>query len=532
MHNRVVSLGRDALIVLCLAPVLIAGFAPHVEAQWNPRAGDWSPAGARDLRVMTWNVADGLCSSADKSGVDNNWTALARIVAAMEPDVLLLQEAGDNTGNGTGQGVDSVADLECTLRLFMRGGHDPFRAQNDSVGAFVQAFAPKLRLPYVAVSSRTDGYNRNALLSRYPFADLNGDGVATASDMPQIQPHLWSPGGKGGIRGFQMVEIDLPDGVYAGDVLVGNSHLKAGTSAADHAARLDAARNIAYLLEHLLNGAGSGQPDPFDKIADSPSVSTVLHPASLVIAGGDWNEDEQANGTTKGPADWIVQAQSADAAGGGDGTDRDGSDMRFDDARDVFTGSGATLGPWKKDYLSWQDSVGTLRRAFVFETANLPGDGSATPRALFGADNVAGLGALASDHRPVIADLVLPSAACNDAFDLGYGMAAANGAVPIFTACKQRVGGPGTWLLRHAPPGARAVLVAGASVGSQTAFGGTLVPFPPRVFPGLEVNVDGTLELRAPQGEHSFSGMVLQWLLVDPRRNEVLAFSNALQIAP
>ena len=126
---------------------------------------------------------------------------------------------------------------------------------------------------------------------------LGGTGIAVLSVV-----RFASPGGKGGIRGFQMVEIDLPDAVFAGDVLVGNSHLKAGTSASDHAARVDAAKNISYLLEHLLNGAGQGVPDPFDTIADNPPASALLRPDSLVIAGGDWNEDEILNGAVKGPA--------------------------------------------------------------------------------------------------------------------------------------------------------------------------------------------------------------------------------------
>jgi len=404
---------RAARLLLCISTAVLAGLPPAANAQPSTRAADWGPTSARELRIMTWNVADGLCSSADKSGVENNWTALARIVAALQPDVLLLQETGDNTGNGTGQGVDSMADLERTLQLFVRGGRDVFTVggadpEATLVGAHVQAFAPQVMLPYIAVSSSTDGFNRNALLSRYRFTDLNGDGIVAAGNMPAVQPHLWAAGGKGGIRGLQLVEIDLPDELFAGDLVVGNSHLKAGTGASNHLARVDAARNIAYVLEHLFNGAGTGQPDPFDTIADVPAVGAVLGPDTLVVAGGDWNEDEQANGAVKGPADWIVQAQLGDAAGGGDGTDRDGSDMTYDDARDPFTGSGATLGPWKKDYLSWQDAVGTLRRAFVFETANLPADGSATPHALLGAEDLAGLSKLASDHRPVVIDLALP----------------------------------------------------------------------------------------------------------------------------
>jgi len=528
LHTSILPSPRAARAPL--ACLLLAALASRAPPQWNPTQGDWSPAGARDVRIVTFNVSDGICSTADKSGADNAWTALARLVAALEPDVVLLQEAGDNAGNGTGDGVDPVADLELTLRLFVRGGHDPFTKGSPPVGACVQDFAPSLRLPHVAVSSRTDGFNRNALLSRYPFGDLNGDGVATAGDMPKVAADLWAAGGKGGVRGFQMVEIDLPDETYAGDLLVGNSHLKAGTSREDHQARVDAARNVSYLVEHLLNGAGTGSPDPWDAITDDPPVTSVLRPGTLVVAGGDWNEDELDNGDVKGPAAWIVQAQAADARGGGDGTDRDGSDMTYDDARDLFTGSAATLGPWKRDYLSWQDAVGTLRQAFVLETASLPTDGSATPHALAGACDVAGLSALASDHRPVAADLLLPTTACDDALDLGYGLAAPDGAVPWFSVCARGRGGEARWSLRDGPPGALAVPVVGPTDRGRPAFGGTLVPWPPRRLPALRLDADGALEVRPPRGAGELSGQVVQWVMLDPERGRVVALSNALSL--
>ena len=102
------------VLTACVALLALAGSA---RAQWSPAAGEWLESDARDLRVMTWNVEDGLCSSNPKREGANNWTALARIVAALQPDVLILQECGDNTGNGTGGGVDSVAQLHAWLAL-------------------------------------------------------------------------------------------------------------------------------------------------------------------------------------------------------------------------------------------------------------------------------------------------------------------------------------------------------------------------------------------------------------------------------
>ena len=90
------------------AGFVVAACTQVAAAQWNPDMGQWGKEDPRDVRVMTWNVQDGLCSSNDKVEELDNWAALARIVAAMKPDILLIQEAGDNTGNGTGSGVDSV----------------------------------------------------------------------------------------------------------------------------------------------------------------------------------------------------------------------------------------------------------------------------------------------------------------------------------------------------------------------------------------------------------------------------------------
>ena len=204
--------------------VLVFSLALVVPAQaWDPENGDWSKSHPADVRVMTWNVLDGICSTESKVEGLNQWTALARIVAAMKPDVLLLQEAGDATG-----GVDSVSELETVIDLFFHGGTDPFLGGD--VEAYVQKYAPDYDLTHVFVSSRTDNYNRNVIVSRFPFEDLNGDGKSQYDDIPFVIPDEYAPGGTGGIRGFQMAELDLPDETYRGDLVVFNAHLKSGGS--------------------------------------------------------------------------------------------------------------------------------------------------------------------------------------------------------------------------------------------------------------------------------------------------------------
>jgi endonuclease/exonuclease/phosphatase family metal-dependent hydrolase len=383
--------------LLLLLPALIAAPA---SAQWSPASGQWGKVVQTDLRVMTWNVQDGLCSTNTKTEGQNNWTALARIVAAFQPDVLLLQECADNSGNGTGNNADSVSTMTTVMERFLNGGNDPWNG--GSVSAYVAKYAPGYSLPYIYVTSNTDNFNRNVIASRYPFTDLNGDGKATLSDIPNISSTAYAPGGDGGLRGFQFVEIDLPDATYLGDVVVGNAHLKAGSGSSNHDQRVEAAQNVAYYVDYGLNGGGSGVPDPNSRIADSPQMTNILGPDTPVVLGGDWNEDEGSNGT-KGPAEWLTRAQQT---GGTDGTDRDRSDSALDGATDAFTGSGNSLGNVKFDYIAWQDSIATLRIQTIFNSAST--SGSSVPPELVGFPNVTAASSIASDHRPVIVDLVLP----------------------------------------------------------------------------------------------------------------------------
>ena len=144
---------------------LLASFPSLAPAQWNPGAGQWGRSSPNDLRVMTWNVKDAICSTNDKVAGPNNWSAVVRIVAAMKPDMLILQETGDNSGNGTGSTVDSVSQLTTTIGLFLHGGNDPFKPGNPPVTSYVQLYAPGYDLPFVFVNGVTDGFNRNAILS-------------------------------------------------------------------------------------------------------------------------------------------------------------------------------------------------------------------------------------------------------------------------------------------------------------------------------------------------------------------------------
>ncbi|MEZ6234255.1 MAG: GC-type dockerin domain-anchored protein [Phycisphaerales bacterium] len=374
-------------------------------AQWNPVAAQWLKSDATDLRVMTWNIQDGICRTANKTNsFGSNWNAIARVIASFEPDVLILQETGDNSGNGTGSGVDSVAQLTTVCELLIHGGADPFLG--GTVGSYVQQFVPAYDLPYVFVSASHDGFNRNVILSRYPFADLNGDTRAEYSDTPPIFADAWAPGPNGGIRGYMFAEIDLPP-QYAGDVVIGNGHLKAGGTSSDMQQRVTAAQNVSYLIRYWYNGNGGPVPDPNGKVFDTPAATMVLDQNTPVIWGGDWNEDENSTPSTRGPASWMVAGGVV--GGSSDGVDRDGTDATFDAAVEFFTGSRVTQSSSKLDYQAHQDSVASVRRAHIFDSTRTPAVSLPPPCTTFPV-SPGNITPIAADHRPVIVDYILPLA--------------------------------------------------------------------------------------------------------------------------
>lgn len=382
--------------------VMLVAVSGSAMAQWDPNNGQWGKTDSRDVRIMTYNIRDTLCrTSTTKFEGQTNWCALARIVAAMKPDVLVMQEVGDNDGNGSGSGVDSVAQLTTVINLWLHGGNDPFIAGNPTVTSWVQKYAPTYDLPYIYVSDQHDNFNRNVILSRYPLADQNGDGKSAYGTFI-VQADLYAPGGTLGIRGFAFAEINLPDSQYGGDLIMGCAHLKSGGAASDIADRLAAAKNTAYTVDYFYNGGGTAGPDPRNRIIDNPAATSLPLPLTPVILGGDMNEDETTNGRD-GPVTWLSRAVVV----GGDGTDRDRTDCLYEDSRDVFApATRSTQSSSKLDYLIWQDSIATMRRSFLFNTATV--SLARMPAEIIGLPVPATATTLASDHRPVIGDFIMP----------------------------------------------------------------------------------------------------------------------------
>jgi len=391
------SLAAVAAAVLCLAA------APAL-AQWNPPAGQWRKNEPGEIRVMTWNVRDGIRSQIAKTEGLNQWTGIARIIAAMRPDVILLQECADNGF------VDSVADLETVLDLLINGGTDPFLG--GQVTSYVRLYAPDYDLPTRIVGLVHDNFNRNVVMARFPITDINGSGNAVEHNFLLANGTYWTAGSSE-IRGIIVAEFNLPDEVWVGDLVCACSHLKSGGTQADRDQRDRVGRRISYFLDAQYNGLGTGTPDPNGLVFSPANPTSILSPQTPVIWGGDLNEDENSNGR-KGPVEWMAFAVNQ---GGTDGTDRDRTDSTFDASVDVFTGSRNTQGSSKLDYLLYHDSVATFRRSFVFNSNTIAPGGGQYPPELVGMPGGAALASgIASDHRPVILDvavaLVPPGPVC------------------------------------------------------------------------------------------------------------------------
>lgn len=343
--------------------------------------GDYSKNHPDLVRVLTWNVLQHL---GDPGESTTPWTsnqigsplsAVNLVIQALDPDIILLQECGDIDSNTSRSQV--VAALN-TWRNLQRPG-------------------------FFVVVGNSSGSIQNAIISRWPLSDLNGDGTTSAADLPFISggPGGWPTGGNGGIRGWVQAEINLPDAVYHGDLYVGSSHFKA-LSGFD-SERIAASRNISAYIQFALNLGN----DPLNIIPDSAQPPQPLGVTTPVVWGGDFNAVDSA-----APIDILKSNNPASAT---DGTDRDGGPAWRSDAAAAFNGTTYThqMGS-RLDYIFIQDHIASINATFIFDTGRMPRN-SQTLQITQGAPiNMAGLlqnsriSAFASDHYPVVTDIELP----------------------------------------------------------------------------------------------------------------------------
>jgi len=370
---------------LCLCGIALAWTGASANAL-NITAGDYSKNNVSHVRVMTWNVFGRL---GDPNEVNTPWTdsqmgsalaAVNLVVAAMDPDILLLQECGDlNTS-------PSYSTVLSNMQSWRNANRPGFALHVGNEGGGIYC----------------------AILSRWSFASINGDGISQHHDMPSLSPGPggdWPPGGDGGIRGWVQAEINLPDDCFFGNLYVGCSHFKAGGTSSDETQRVTAAKNIAAYIHYALN-LGT---DPLNIIPDAQMPPQPLASNTPVVWGGDFNT---ALGTN--PVDILKRNNPAS---GTDGTDRDGGDSWRSDAATAYNGTSAThSGGNRLDWILAQDAVSgvSVNATFIFDTNRIPRIGSTmhvdkTPPNMLGLLNNAFISTTASDHYPVIADVVLPA---------------------------------------------------------------------------------------------------------------------------
>lgn len=362
-------MGRERISRVGVFAVVLGLGSAHPLHAFDPANGDWLKSDPRHVRILTFNVEDGIgvgvpTTPATSTTIGSAYAYIGLICQALQPDVICLQE------------VEPSGTVPTTQA---------------AVQAWADAYLGS-SLMHVYVSSATDSYNRNVNLSRYPFADLNGDSTANYHDIFVLPgPGGLPPGTPNGghVRGWAQSEIDLPDDVYLGDLFVGNSHLKAGSSAADQTERIVAAQNIAYWINNALNThvALFSPPQPLDALTP-------------VVLCGDMNHSS----VTTGPVPWLKGWTSA----ANDGTDRDNSEMLVAAAAEPFTGSLVTHDSGSRlDYIIVQDSIAIVAEAFVFNSL-AAGQNGALPPELAAVLNGFNASTFASDHRAVVVDLAVP----------------------------------------------------------------------------------------------------------------------------
>lgn len=215
----------------------------------------WQPGSlhGQDLLVMQWNVHDGLGTIASNSTPQAQ--ALARIVNYNQPDLLLINEmVSHNATSNTAALVDWVTNNVPYL------GPTP--------GASF----------HVAVSTQTDGYNRNAAISRYPI--LNN---ATYND---------------GLRGLHAFQLLLSG---ATTVQVFHAHFKCCSDPAS----ADRRQSNAVFAATTIAAWVATNPAPYimagdlneDEANPQTTLTATYHPITTVRTVGGLNESLPADAT-------------------------------------------------------------------------------------------------------------------------------------------------------------------------------------------------------------------------------------------
>jgi len=102
------------------------------------------------------------------------------------------------------------------------------------------------------------------------------------------------PGGDGGIRASCSPRLRSERNVSRRP-RDRNGHLRSGSGSSDLTERLVAGQNVAYFIDYLLNGAGTGTPDRMARYR-LPQVTSVLGAATPVMMAAIGTRTSKATG--------------------------------------------------------------------------------------------------------------------------------------------------------------------------------------------------------------------------------------------
>ncbi len=317
------------------------GVALSDEAPPDPLAADLGRQEPRHVRLLSYNVL--------RDKLFAHTAPFARIVRAIDPDVICFQEIYDHTAAETKALVDTL-------------------------------------LPGADWSAVGDA--DCMIVSRYPIAD--------SETLPPNGQNVWAL-------------IDLPDDDYAADLSVVSAHPPCCADNVERQNELDA---IAAWMRDLENPPGGGWKFPWHWFRLGPRRNLV-YPGSArlprgtgVVVAGDMNlvtYEHQVRTLTDG-AIRITSEHGPPHLPDWDQTPLEDAFPCHTTGREAYTwrDDSDTYAPGKLDYIVYSDSVLGLGNHFALWTPDLT-SAELGPLGLEGSDT-----RTASDHLPLVADFYFP----------------------------------------------------------------------------------------------------------------------------
>jgi endonuclease/exonuclease/phosphatase family metal-dependent hydrolase len=315
------------LLILLLRPLPLQAYHPGI--------GSFNREDPQAIRLLTYNLERKfLVGTADENA------AFDRLILATQPDVLALQEVADAT---------TPTDLTTRMEQLLGGA-------------------------WFANTGRSDGFIKNAVVSRYPFLDEGDDSIPPSE-----------------LRALTWAHIDLPNSTYPTDLYVISVHFKASSGASNDARRQITADAAANWIADLTR----------------PGGQTTLPANTPILITGDFNIRD-----TFSQQPWLTllsgDIQNEDTYGPDRPGDWDGTPLAEFLPRNPYNHSflthpsNGTLPTARLDRFAYTDSALRILQGFILSDSTM----TTSQRTAFGLNPG---DTLVSDHLPFVVDL-LPAA--------------------------------------------------------------------------------------------------------------------------